>query len=344
MTLKKTDPGAGAAAPESPRKPTLKTIAELSGLAVPTVSRALNDAPDIGARTKELVRKIADEIGYVPNRAGVRLRTGRTNVISLIVSTDHDIMNHTARMISSIAGGLRGTPFHLNMTPYFPDEDPMKPVRHVVENRLADAVVLNQTEPQDPRIAYLMERRFPFATHGRTDWCDAHPYFDFDNYTYGLIGTRRLIERGRRSIAVLAPPLEQSYSQHIVQGAREVADAAGATLRIIEGATTNSPQERIRVAVHDHITRHPDTDAIISSSASGAMAAVATLESEGLELGEGVDVCGKESLPILTLFRPRIIAIQENVAEAGAFLARAAMQAVLHPEEPPLQGLDIPTG
>ena len=83
-----------AAAPVSlalAEKPTLKTISRISGLAVPTVSRALNDAPDIGADTKKLVRKIADEIGYVPNRAGVRLRTGRTNVISLVMSTEHDM-------------------------------------------------------------------------------------------------------------------------------------------------------------------------------------------------------------------------------------------------------------
>ncbi|MCB1359139.1 MAG: LacI family DNA-binding transcriptional regulator, partial [Maritimibacter sp.] len=41
------------------QKPTLKTIAGISGLAVATVSRALNDAPDIGADTKKLVRRIA---------------------------------------------------------------------------------------------------------------------------------------------------------------------------------------------------------------------------------------------------------------------------------------------
>ena len=86
------------------RKPTLKTIAEISGLAVPTVSRALNDAPDIGTGTKKLVRKIADEIGYIPNRAGVRLRTGRTNVISLIMSTDHN--NHTGRLDFVHFGGF----------------------------------------------------------------------------------------------------------------------------------------------------------------------------------------------------------------------------------------------
>ena len=144
------------------------TIARISGLAVPTVSRALNDAPDIGQATKVLVRKIASEIGYVPNRAGVRLRTGRTNVISLVMPTEHDIMNHTARLISSVAGGLRNTPFHLIVTPFFPDQDPMDPVRYIVETGSADAVIFNQVRPQDPRVAYLMEKGFPFATHGRS--------------------------------------------------------------------------------------------------------------------------------------------------------------------------------
>ena len=51
--------GAGAG-----RRPTLKTIAYMTGLGVTTVSRALNDAPDIGQATKERVRLVAQQIGY----------------------------------------------------------------------------------------------------------------------------------------------------------------------------------------------------------------------------------------------------------------------------------------
>ena len=322
-------------------KPTLKTIAELSGLAVPTVSRALNDAPDIGAKTKVLVRRIADELGYVPNRAGLRLRTGRTQVIALVVSTEHEIMNHTARMISSIAAGLRGTGFHLNVAPYAPDEDPLRPIRHIVENGLADAIIFNQTTPEDPRVAWLMDRRFPFATHGRTIWSGQHAWFDFDNTAYGRLGTQRLMARGRRHIAVLAPPMDQFYAQHIVDGAREAAGTAAA-LSVIEGTTTNSPQDEIAAAIHRHMDLYPQTDGILSSSASGAMAATGAVEARGMVLGRDVDICGKESLPILSLFRPAMIAIPEDVAEAGHFLARAALHAIRQPTEPPLQGLEVP--
>lgn len=81
---------------------------------MPTASRALSGASDIGHQTRARMRQIADEIGYVPNRAGVRLRTGRTHVISLVLST---VMTHTARLISSIAGALRETLYHLVITP-----------------------------------------------------------------------------------------------------------------------------------------------------------------------------------------------------------------------------------
>ena len=177
-------------------RPTLKTIAKLSGLAIPTVSRALNDAPDIGDATKARVREIAREIGYRPNRAGLRLRTGKTNVIALILSTQHDMMNHTARLITSIAAATRNTPYHMIVTPYFPDQDPMDPVRYVTETRSADGLILNQTQPEDPRVAHLMNIGFPFATHGRTNWADRHAYFDFHNGTFGEISVRRLASAG----------------------------------------------------------------------------------------------------------------------------------------------------
>ena len=58
------------------------------------MSRALKDAPDIGEETKRRVRETAERLGYRPNRAGVRLRTGKTNVIAVTLSTESDMLNH----------------------------------------------------------------------------------------------------------------------------------------------------------------------------------------------------------------------------------------------------------
>ena len=152
-------------------KPTLRTLARLSGFAVATVSRALSDAPDIGDNTKNLVKHIAEAVGYVPNRAGVRLRTGKTNVISLLLPmTDEETNIFYSIIIRSISAEFLGTPYHLNVTPFFAAGDSLLPVQRIVENGLADGIIMNQIEPEDPRVAYLLERQFPFATHGRSKW------------------------------------------------------------------------------------------------------------------------------------------------------------------------------
>lgn len=324
-------------------KPTLKTIARISGLAVPTVSRALNDAPDIGLETKKLIRKIASDIGYVPNRAGVRLRTGRTNVISLVMSTEMDLMSHTARLISSVAGALRDTPYHLIVTPFFPDQDPMAPVRYLVETGSADAVILNQIRADDPRVNYMMERRFPFATHGRTDRADLHPYYDYDNQAFGTLAAQRVIARGRKHILLIAPPKAHNYAQHMIAGVSGAVREAGIELTISDTVSSDTKSAEVVTFIIDTLTRNPAIDAVIVGSTTSAMAAVSAIEQCGKTVGREVDVFAKEAVPFLKLFRADILTLAEKIGIAGEFLAKAAIQAIRHPELPPMQALEVPS-
>ena len=79
-------------------QPTLRTIADLTGLGVTTVSRALKDGPELAIETKARVRAIAEEIGYRPHRAGVRLKTGRTFVISFVLNQADDMSDYARRL------------------------------------------------------------------------------------------------------------------------------------------------------------------------------------------------------------------------------------------------------
>ena len=147
----------------------------MTGLGVTTVSRALKDAPEIGEETRRRVQLVARQVGYRPNRAGVRLRTGKTNVISLVLNTEEQIMGFVSDIIYGISEFLAQTPYHLIVTPYSRKNDPMEPVRYVVETGSADGIIISRTEPDDARVRYMMERGFPFATHGRTDMGGAAP-------------------------------------------------------------------------------------------------------------------------------------------------------------------------
>ena len=325
-------------------QPTLKTIAKLSGFAVPTVSRALNDAPDIGARTKEQVRAIAERIGYRPNRTGLRLRTGKTNVIAVVLATDHDMMNTTARLISAIAAATRGTTYHMNVTPFFPDEDRMDPVRYLVETRSADGLILNQIEPEDPRVAYLMEKGVPFATHGRTVWRDRHPYFDFDNAVYGHVAIEALARRGRKRVLMIPPEMHQNYAQDFVRGAEQAAATHGITLIRRPEINSDLPATEVEGRIAAIFASADAPDGIASISTNSAIAACVGAESSGRVIGRDFDLVSKESLPLLRQFRPQMIVAHEDAARAGDFLCRALMQAIDRPELPPMQHLDVPAG
>ncbi len=342
---------AKASTPDSPKtialekgeRPTLKTIARLSGMAVPTVSRALADAPDIGKETKRRVREIATKIGYRPNRAGVRLRTGRTNVISLVMSTEHDMMNHTARLISSVTSALRGTPYHMIVTPYFPDEDPMVPIRYIVETGSADGLIINQVQPDDPRVDYMIENKFPFVTHGRTRKCEQHAYFDYDNTTFGRLAVEALVERGRNRVALLAPPETQNYAQNMIAGASAAAAEAGISFSLIEGADAHCDNPVIEQAIKRTYLAEAAPDGLIAPSIGGCVTMVSSIEETGLVLGRDFDVVAKEAITFLRRFRSEILVVQENIDLAGDFLARALLHRISHPDEPPMQQLDAPS-
>ena len=323
-------------------KPTLKTISELSGLAITTVSRALSNAPDISISTKEKVKKIADEIGYIPDRAGVRLRTGRTNVISLIMSTDSEIMDMTGRLISSIALGLRGTPYHLNMTHHFPGDDPMKPIKYIVETGSADALIFNQVQPNDPRVHYLIEKKFPFTMHGRSCTNEKQSFVDYDNGEFAKIAIEKLVKKNRKHILMITPPQNQSYGLEMVQSAKNTAEKHNISLIIAPIITSDSSITLISDTVSKQIINNKKIDGILVGTPKGAMAAVAGFEKLNLTIGQDIDIVAKDAVNFLKLFRNQIIVINENVEIAGKKLAEAAIHAAQNPDSEPIQYIDRP--
>jgi LacI family transcriptional regulator len=323
-------------------RPTLKTIAQETGLAIATVSRALKDASDIGEATKERVRAAAKRLGYRPNRAGVRLRTGKTNVIALVLSTEADVMNHTSRLISSLAQGLRGTSYHLVMMPFFPDEDPMTPIRYLVETGSADGVILNQTTADDPRVHYLHQHHVPFATHGRTETGIEHPYFDFDNASFSRIGVRALAARGRKQLLLVAPPPAHCYAGHMIAGFTSEAARLGLHCEVMADVTSDSGASAVEVAITRRMATSPVPDGIMCGSTTSAIAAVTGAEIAGLRLVRDFDLVAKEAIPFLRRFRNDLIVLHEDVDSAGAHLARAIIAAIENPGGPVAQALDQP--
>jgi LacI family transcriptional regulator len=301
-------------------KPTLKTIAQMTGLAVTTISRALNNAPELAQDTRERVQKIAAEIGYLPDRAALRLKTGRTNVISLVLEPDEQIYGFGSSLVSGITETLRGTAYHLVITPLFRNQQPIEPIRHIVRNRMADGVIFSKTEPFDERIQFLLENDFPFVTHGRSEVAGQHAFVDFDNEAYAYGAVEHLAARGCKRVAIILPESALTYSEHLRLGFVRAAEKFGLAHEVAPDVTLASATDAIRNYVVKRQKRANPPDGYVCSSEVSALAVIGGLTDAGLVVGETVHVVSKQSSPLFAQFRPGAETVFEDFIGAGRHL------------------------
>lgn len=331
------------------KKPTLKTIATALGLGVTTVSRALRDDAKISAATRKSVHEMALRLCYHPSRAGLRLRTGKTNVVSLVLDTEEQIGSFLSQIIFGIAGGLEGTPYHLIITPYSKHGDPLAPIRHLVETEAVDGIIISRIEPEDVRVKYMIEEGMPFVTHGRTHMGVEHPYFDFDNHAFARIAVDCLANLGRKRLALLAPPAGLSFHDHTRQGFDAAMAEHGLEEVPIHGISNDSTIEQIRLAVRNLMKQSPAPDGLINSSGGvsgtgGAILAIqAALKDVGAVIGRDVDIVTKQLFANLPVFGDDFYVVHEDVRETGRGLAKALLGSIEGKPVSDLQTLIVPT-
>ncbi len=319
-------------------KPTLRTVAALTGLAVTTVSRALADAPQIALETRQRVRRVAEEIGYLPDRAAQRLRTGRTNVISLVLDPHEEILGYTTSMINGLTEALRGTTYHLVITPHFSDTPPLEPVRHIMRNRMADGIIFTRTEPSDERVKLLLEHDFPFICHGRTELATQHPYVDFDNYAFAYNAAKKLIAGGAKKLCIILPPERFTFAQHMRHGFMTAVREEGIAFEIPKEVTLDSKSEEIRELVYQRLSGPDRPDGFICGGEVSALAVMAAAHDHGLDLCRDLRLVGKQTSGLFDQIRPRTETIYEDLSEAGALMGRLLLKRIAgHPPVSELQ-------
>jgi len=314
-------------------KPTLKTIAQMTGLAVTTISRALNNAPELAQDTRDRVQKIAAEIGYLPDRAALRLKTGRTNVITLVLEPDEQIYGFGSSLVAGITEAARNTAFHLVITPQFRNQQPIEPIRHIVRNRMADGVIFSKIEPFDERISFLLDNDFPFVTHGRSEIARPHAYVDFDNETYAYGAVRRLAQKGCRHVAIVLPESALTYSEHLRAGFTRAATELGLDHEVAPDVTLASTTDAIRNYVIKRQSRANPPDGYVCSSEVSALAVIGGLTDSGLVVGKTAHVVTKEASPLFAQFRPGAETVFEDFVEAGHQLGTLLLRRIAG--EPP---------
>lgn len=325
------------------KRATLKTIAEATGFALTTVSRALKNEPDIGAETRAKVQAVAAELGYRPDRAAQGLRTGRTLVVGLILDQTLAVAEFERRIIVGISKVIYDeTAYNLVVLPHTDDADPLESVRYFVEDAQVGGLIFAHTTPQDERVRYLIDRQVPFVTHGRTELDVQHAYFDFDNYALTKQSVERLVQKGRRRLAMVAPTPHLTCASHFLNGFLDGVRKSTAEGFIVPGLYLNEDPSKFREAGRKWADHTPMLDGIVCGSENAAIGLVAGLQDAGLVVGRDVDVIAKSTSDILDYIAPPIDSFIEDLTLAGETLAHFLMKRIRGVPAEELQAVDQP--
>ena len=128
-------------APGGPaRRITINRIAREAGVSLSTVSRALNDRPDVRPETRERILTMAQELGYTPSAIARSLATQRTHTIGLAVRTHLDMWG--AQIIVSIEELARTAGYEVFVSTHHAEEDRERSVLRAFHSRHVEGVII----------------------------------------------------------------------------------------------------------------------------------------------------------------------------------------------------------
>ena len=198
---------------------TMQDVAEEAGFSVNTVSRAINDRPEISSDTKQKILEVANELGYRPNRPAQRLRSDKTGTIGVVVA---DIANpFFSELVKGIEETARKDGFSLILQDTNEDcQIEMDAVEMLMAERV-DGVLISPTQYDKKALLELDKYGIPFVLLARYfDDLETH-YVIPDDVKGGYLATSHLLNLGHERIAFLNGPTHISSAKDRLKGYRK---------------------------------------------------------------------------------------------------------------------------
>ncbi|MFF8311639.1 LacI family DNA-binding transcriptional regulator [Streptomyces lydicus] len=312
--------------PSGPR-PTLEAVAALAGVSRATVSRVVNGGRGVREPVQERVRQAVRELGYVPNSAARTLVTRRTGAVAVVIAEPETRVFSDpffGRQLRGISRELAAadTQLLLMFVEHRADYDRIG--RYLSAGHV-DGALMFSLHRDDPLPAMADRAGLPTVYGGRPGWtgADRAPrplYVDTDNRDGARQAVRHLLGRGRRRIAVITGPLDQTSALDRLDGYREALGVREADPRLVaDGGFTASGGERAMAQLLDSA---PDLDAVFACSDLMANGALRTLRARGRRVPDEVAVVGYDDLEPAAWADPPLTTVRQDVEEMGRLMAR----------------------
>jgi LacI family transcriptional regulator len=310
---------------------TLKDIARKVGFSVTTVSRALNDYDDVSEETRQLIKRVAQEMGYHPHVIAQSLQRKRINTVGFIVpATDRYLSDpYFLELLAGIGDGAASYDFDLLVSTCKPMDPKERLVyERMVKGRRVDGIVVARTRCDDERIAYLVSEGFPLVAFGRIASDQDFPYLDVDGEGGVCEAVKYLIGLGHRRIGFITPSMYLMFAEHRLAGYKLALRDNGLELDpalVIEGNLTQAGGHQRMGQLLD--LEEPPT-AVVTGNDLMAFGAMEAAQERGLVVGRDVAVIGFDDVPLATYFHPTLTTIRQPIYDIGKMLSQMLIKTI----------------
>lgn len=300
-------------------KVTIEDIARKVGKSITTVSRALNDYPDVSPETKALVRRVAEELGYSPSMLAQRLQKQRTDTIGLVVPTyaPRSVDPFFGEFSSGVSKQAAEEGFDLLVTTSLAGEDDLKVYQDIAKSRRVDGFIIARTKTHDARIRYLSEISFPFTSFGRTSGDPQYAYVDVDSYAGMRSIVDHLVGLGRRTFAAITSPPDLNFSIPRLNGIKDALNQHGLTLAEDHTLTGNLTQESGYQLAQQLFQRANPPDALLAFNDLMAFGAMKAAYAQGISIGRQIAITGFDDLALAEHANPPLTTVSQPIYEIG---------------------------
>lgn len=292
---------------------TIKEVASVAGVSTQTVSRVINERPDVSPETRRRVQEVVERLGYRPSALARSLIRQRSHTLGVVTAGLQYL--GPSRTLSGIASAAEeaGYSLLLKELPTF-DTDSTTPIFQALISRHVDGIIWAVPEvggnrgwvdgsPSDselPLVYLTMEPR----THVRS--------VSIDNHLGGRMAVSHLLDQGYRNVGHISGPLDWWEARQRKAGWEDTLAESGHDVRDAywtEGAWSSASGADGAKRLLD---QYPEIDSVFVANDQMALGAMQTIQQKGLRIPVDIGFVGFDNVPESEFFSPPLTTIHQD--------------------------------